>query len=548
LSTRSRAILLLHRALLRTARAPFDRLWAFAYRLVARAWIAYLARGERDVSAYVRGSIGVGDVVPGLSDVDVALVLSEDRAGAALARERARTRWMRLRRAFPPTDLLLDYPVILEERELAEVAGSSAMTHTDPVYLGGAFAHDKARLLERPGLYETTTDWRLVRGRDRRPAEPARDPQLRRIAAWLELTNWWQWAFPACADPAGPRTASLSVKLVAEPARIWLWLAHGERAGGRVDALERALRVLPEEEQALRRALDLHRSLTSSPPPPLGEVVPFLVRMSQRIAARLAEEVAERGVTDVRLGGLDPLELVQPYRGEASGVLPLCDWKGLVFPRLVDEFFTPAPGDPADPEVLGRATAADGFGAYTALRADGLLVLPGVRFRTAMRAIKSPVEDPVSFALLDRRTIAAFPQVAGWSAEDTARRAVAEHVAWLHAEPTVVWGPPEEAGGSALASLLSAARAALFLESVQHGDPELPLTVSEAAGRLTARSEAARTVVEDGLGHYREFAVRRTPPPDATLSAMRTLVAELPAYAGGLEALGDLVHPLAVEE
>ncbi len=148
------------------------------------------------------------------------------------------------------------------------------------------------------------------------------------------------------------------MKLVAEPARIWLWLAHGERAGGRVDTLERALRVL-EEEQALRRALELQRSLASSPPPPLADVVPFLVRLSERIAARLGEEVAEHGATDVRLAGLDPLELVHPGGGLRSGMLPLCDWKGLVFPRLPDELFAPAPGDLADPDVLGRATAAD---------------------------------------------------------------------------------------------------------------------------------------------------------------------------------------------
>jgi hypothetical protein len=387
-----------------------------------------------------------------------------------------------------------------------------------------------------------------VRGRDRTPAEPARDPQLRRIAAWLELTYWWQLVFPVCADPAGPRTASLCVKLVAEPARIWLWLAHGERAGGRADTLERARRVLPEEEETLRLALELQRSLASSPQPPLAEALSFLVRLSDRIAARLADEVAEHGATEVRLGGLDPLEVVQAYRGERSDALPLCDWKGLVFPRLADELFAPAPGDPADPGLLGRTTADDGYGAYTALRAGELMVLPGVRFRTTMRAIKSRVLDPVSFALVEGRDAAVFPEVPGWSAVDTARRAVAEHLAFLRSAPPVVWGPPDEAAGAELAALLSAARAGLFLESVLDGDPELPLTVTETVRRLAARSDTARGVVEDGLGDYREFAARRTPPPAATLEAVRALVSELPAYAGRLDALGDQVHSFAVEE
>ena len=203
------------------------------------------------------------------------------------------------------------------------------------------------------------------------------------------------------------------------------------------------------------------------------------------------------------------------------------------FPRLADELFASAPGDPADPDVLGRATAADRYGAYTALRAGRLMFLPGVRFRTRMRAIKSSVVDPVSFALVEGRAVAAFPDVPGWSAQDTARRAVAEHLAWLRAAPTVVAGPPGEAEGSKLATLLGAARAALFLESLQGGDPELPLTITETARRLAERSAKARTVAQEALGHYREFAARRTPPPATTLAAMRDLVSELPAYAAG---------------
>jgi nucleotidyltransferase-like protein len=540
LSTRSRAILLIHRVLLRTARPPLDRLWALAYRLVARAWVAYLARGEPNASAYVRGSIAAGDALPGLSDVDVALVLPEDQAGAGRARERATARWLRLRRAFRLTDLLLDYPLILEEPELREVVGSSAPTHPRPTYLGAAFVQDKARMLERPGLYGATGDWRRLRGPERRPAESARDPQLRRIAAWLELSYWWQWAFPVCADPAGPRTASLCVKLVAEPARIWLWLVHGERAGGRVDTLERALRVLPEEEQALRHALDLHRSLTSSPRPPLAEVIPFLVRLSERIAARLDEEVAEHGATEVRLVGLEPLEVVHPHGGPRSGVLPLCDWKGLVFPRMLDELFLPAPGGRGDWEVLGRATAADTYGAYAAFRIGGLMLLPAARSRTTMRAVMCRAADPALFAVQEGRATAAFPNVPGWSVRDTARRAVVEHLAWLRT--------PHERGGETLGTLFSAARAALVLESLQDGDPELPLTVTETARQLAARSETAPAVVAEGLGNYREFAVHRTPPPAATLSAMRALVAQLPAYAGELDALGDNPGLLAIEK
>jgi predicted nucleotidyltransferase len=530
-----------HRVLLRTARTPLARVWAPAYRVIARVWAAFLVRGERGAAAYARGSVGADDLVPGLSDIDVAVVLSPDRGGRGVARERVTGRWTRLLRAFRPTDLLLDYPLVYEEDELREVAGATALTYglDEPgerraAYNGDGVSEDRIRLLERPGLYGATDDWRLLTGPDRRPPEPARDAQLRRIAAWLELLSWWRWVFSVCVDPSGPRTADLCVKLVAEPARIWLWLAHGERAGGRSDVLHRALRRMPEEAEPFRRALELRRSLPDSPEPPLAEVLPVLVRLSARIAGLIAAEVEEHGATEVRLAGPDPDELVLPQGGwrpcdalvggREPRLLALCDWRSLACPTLPDECFAPLPGDPGDPAVLGAAAASQLASPYPALRAGGLMVFPGLRWGTQLRAVKCSVTDPVSFALADGIPVARFPNVAGWSAHDTARRAVAEHRAWLRVEP--------DAEGSTLAMLLTAARAGLFLDSVEDGGaPELPLTVTETARRLAARSAGAQTVAEEGLERYREFAVDRTRPPAGTLAAMRKLVLALPAYA-----------------
>jgi hypothetical protein len=80
--------------------------------------------------------------------------------------------------------------------------------------------------------------------------------------------------------------------------------------------------------------------------------------------------------------------------------------------------------------------------------------------------------------------------------------------------------------------LFTGARAALFLESVADGAPELPLTVTETARRLSSRSSVAAGVAEEALERYREFALRRRHPPAATVSALRKEVAGLPAYVG----------------
>jgi hypothetical protein len=525
------------------------RLWLAGYRLAGRAWAGYLARGERGASTYLRGSISADDALPGLSDVDVAVVLEEDPAGPGVARLRARRRWMRARRIFPLVDLLLDYPVILERGQLTEVLSASVFTLPDgSAYYGPGFSEDRMRMLVRPGLYGPTHGWQSISGPPRLPGAPARSAQERRLAGWLELVDLWRLVPPACADP-GPRTASLCVKLVSESARIWLWLVHGWKGDRREEVLREALDRLPEEEPGLRLALELHRRLHLSPEPPLGDVLPVLTRMSRRIVARLAEEVQAEGATEVRLAGTAG-QLILPHGVEdPSGLLPLCDWRSLAHPALPDETFFVCPGEPSDPESLRAASATYDFGPLPVLRSGELMVSAGLlRWRTEMRALGCALSDPVSFAVADGRETAAFPNVAGWSAQDWARRAVAEHRAWLEAPPAPVPGlRPEYASAGILAMLLTAARAALFHESVcADAAPELPLTLEETVRRLAQRSARDTAAAEDALGAYRDFAPPgRIAPPQATVDALRTAVERMPAY---LDSLRDPARLAPVEQ
>lgn len=549
LASQSRIVLAIQGLLLRTQRTPLRRLVELVYRGIARTGTAYLTRGDRDAATYVRGSLGTDDFVPGLSDIDVAVIVVDDPRTSGRAGDLARLRWQRLRRALPVADLLFDWPRIYDDTELRCLAAASAFTYgldeagePEPRragYFGERSSLDGIRMLERPGLYGATADWRPLSGTDRRPRDPERDTQDRRIAAWLELLHWWRLFFPFCADTTTPRAADLCVKLVAEPARIWLWLAYGERVAGRADALKRALHVMPEEQESLRGAFDLQRALPGSPETPLAELLPASVRLSSRIAALIGAKVERAGATEVRLAG-DPAELVvadrpQPARPPARGArrtLPLADWRSLACPELPDEAFAPLAGDPGDPAALASAASSHPVGPYPALLADDLMVMPGIPLRrTRLRAIKCPAADPIPFALVAGAEIAAFPNVRGWSAADTARRAVAEHRAWLRAcLGKSEEGALTEAPRHKLGMLLTAARAALFLESVQGGDPELCLTVAETARRLAAPTSAARAVADEALGRYRELALHGAEPPAETISALRELVLELPQY------------------
>lgn len=536
------------------------RLWKLFYEVAARAGAAYLTLGERGVTTYVRGTLGSDDHLPGLSDVDLALVVEDHPAIPGLARERATKRLRRLREALPVTELLFDLPRVYEISELRDLTGSSAFTYgldgieessrpateasrRDRAAFFGERANETSRgHLSRPGLYGAISDWRMLAGADRRPDEPVLDAQARRCAAWLELQHWWRWVFAACIDPSGPRTASLCVKLVAEPARIWLWLAHGERAADRVAALRRTMRLMPEEEAALQLAAELHGSLSGSPDPPLAEVLPALLRLSGRIAALIAAEIAVEEVTEVELSGHES-ELLLPGGGWrpadrfeggcAPPLLPLVDWRALARPPPPDEAIAPLPGDPGDPALLGSVAASQGAGPYPALRADRLIVLPSGRYgRLDLRAIACQATDPVSFALIGGERSARFPNVSGWSAEHTARRAVAEHRGWLTAEPGSWAANGASTADRELGMLLTAARAALFLETLLEGEPRLALTVTQAARELAARSSRAPVVAEEALDAYRELALRGRRPAVTTVSALREHVLELPGFSG----------------
>jgi hypothetical protein len=535
----------IHRALLRTERGRLRPLWTWAYFAAVHACSAYLRAGERRATIYVGGSLGGAGPVYGLSDLDLAAVLPDpQRPGTASTRVRGR--WDRLTRAVPFMVNLVDC-CVYEEAQLRDAVAESTITYglehsgrdaaAGPAVYHGPFTdEDKMRLLERPELYGPTSAWRRVAGAERRPPDPGRDPQRRRIAAWLELQFLWRLAVELCLNPDRPGAASMCVKLVAEPARIWLWLDGGRQTGTREQTLREAIGRMLDERATLERALSLQRALASSPEPPLAESLGAFVRLSARIAEKIGADLDGAGTTEVSLtGGEDP-ELALPHGGwdptapspesEMPPLLPLVDWRTIVYPTIPDETFAPIAGDPGDPSQLARAALIVDKGPYPTLSAPGLLIRPFHGGRARLRAVQCEVTDPVSFAVAKGLATARFPNVLGWSARDTASRGIAEYAAWLsqhrvRAQPS----------GEHLGTLIAAARAALFLEGIREGNPELPLTAAATMKTLGDRLAGVRSVAESAWEAYRAFAVDWGRPPPVTVAALDEVVRALPGYA-----------------
>jgi hypothetical protein len=527
----------LQRFVLRTRNTPLRAIWGLLQWACARLAVACLVWGERGASAYSDGRLVPAEFNPGLSDVDLVILLKAQSDPRDVAAGRVRRRWQRLGRLFPMVDL----PRVYEEADLRELVGSSVLTYglDSP---GGERSHvresegfDRLRLLLRPGLHTTVGDWHRLAGPERRLAEPDCDPQQQRIAAWLELVFWWRILFRAVIEANEPRPSDVCIKCIAEALRILVWLAHGERIDGRVQALRRGLELLPEEEDGLRRILELRRSLD---PSTLAEGLPLLGRLSNRVAALIDAEGRAAGFTHVRVAGDTSCELILAEGGwkrsrwlgdgGSPAILPLADWRSLAWPTVPDDSFAALEADPLDASVL-RAAVTVSHGPYPTLLAGRVLIRPGQPLaRTRMRAVGCRTTDPVSFALLEGAEAAAFPNLRGWSAADTARRGVAEHQAWLH---TRARSPDASDGGRELGALLSAARSAQFLDSITAGRPELSLTLTETARTLSDHLGTAGALAEHALDEYRSFARSGAQPRAKTIRAMRKLVLGLDPYA-----------------
>lgn len=506
-----------------------------------------LTAGMPESSVYLR--LPEADFVPGLSDVDLLIVLagsrdSQEAAAERLRRRATRLRFSRLGRLLP----LVDDPRVFGEAELRELLGSSAMTYrlrepgsprsSAAAGIGEAANLSRATVLMRPGLYHTVEDWHPVSRSTTRLRDPPRDAQQQRIAGWLELGFWWSVLPRACIRGTGPRPADLCVKGVAESLRVWMLLARGERVSSRFEALQRGLELFPEEEAALREVLELRQALRRwrIPGSPLDRTLPLLVRLAQRIAELIDGQALAAGSAEVRLRGGDPtgpvvagdsrkLPATEP---RSSGILPLVDWRGLVSPLLPDDTFTPL-SVAADDAAVFLEAARINHGPYQTLLADRLLIRPGAEYmRTRLRGIECRTTDPVSFALLEQRLTASFPNLPGWSAMDVARRAVAEHRVWLDPRTT----PPSAGPGRCLGMLLSAARAAAFFESLGR-EPELALTLADGVRALSEVSLAAALAAEEGLEHYLAFAQSDVEPPPAVINDLRARLLELAAYSRG---------------
>lgn len=535
--TLSRGELVLQRFVLRTQGSGLRQIWKALYAGIAHGIALWM--GREGATIFLAGSLARGEPIYGLSDIDLVAVAPDQTARERLVRSAEQ-----MYRAVPMLRRLAAHVWLYDRMELEAVASSPFPTYGLDgglaAFNGREAIPDPMGLLERPGLRGPAGEWRRLRGRGA-PLRPARDRQDERLAAWLELQYRWKWAYLMDLDGPSPAVAARTASLVADTARIWLWLVAEEDVPGRRAPLRRASQLLESERETLGLALWILERISESLRPPITELWRCFVGLTRQVAEHMQDELAAVSSTDVELDD-SPVRGGLPLRDWRGMVLPPVDWSNPELPVAPVECFTIESGDPADPGAVARTARANRDRVWRSLRSGPLLARPNlvVWGEGRLRGLETPASDPVSFALLEGRGSARFPDVGGWSALDRALRAVAEHRAWLHQEvdhqarrppwvgvrPLANWNTP-----ASLSLLLSAARAALFLASVEDGRPRLTLTDEATVHVLVERDPAVAEAAAGALATLRACEREPCRPDRVGLMRLRATVIRLRAYA-----------------
>jgi hypothetical protein len=464
---------------------------------------------DRSVALYLRGSTAQGDDLPGMSDIDMVALVPDDGV------ERTRRAWKTARR-FVAVHRLVSVGV-WRAADLRNASRATALTYrlsTDEQVPSSA----TAPALVRPDLYGAGIGWRLVSGRDVRPRAVTWDETERGIVAWGELQHWWRFIYKtALRERVMDHLNYPWLKVVAEHARVLLWLDHSIVVRSRPDVLATAVRIWPDDE--IVRWAHTNWDTGSSPASvDVPEVLAWALSKVRTAADRLDDGSSDTGATTVELRG--SLRPTLPAKAEGDEVLPLADWHGRALVRPFEEGLVPAAGDPTDLDFLAHCVRDGDRVRHRAVRHDGLLLLPAAEYgRSLYRAIQCPVSDPVSFALLNGESRAIFPAGPGWSSPDCARRAVEEHALWLRSSA----GPSLRT----LGRLLNAVRAASFASSLESASPALPLS------RIAAAENPPEGVssVKDAVAAYAVSLRVGTAVPHDLIDKLRGELLRLPAFA-----------------
>ncbi len=225
---------LIQRIVIATNFSPFSYIYRAIYELSVAFATLLLRRVDGVLAIYLRRGLAKGEVVHGLSDIDLAVIVKDDGVKVQSTKKMVRAIYNSLSRLIPLFGS--------GDKELGVYSYSEVLN-----------------LFDDYGFYryrfnEGKQTWKLLFGEDLVKALPELEDTALYLPATEELKTWWALLnvelAPASSLPLFQRRY-LWYKAIAEASKIYLFVCHGESVGSREAALVRVKNYL-SHEQSLR--------------------------------------------------------------------------------------------------------------------------------------------------------------------------------------------------------------------------------------------------------------------------------------------------------
>lgn len=226
---------------------PFPYIYRKIYELSVAFATLLFRRVDGVLAIYLRRGLAKGEVVHGLSDIDLAVIVKDDGVKGLLTKKRVRAIYNSLSHLIPLFGS--------GDKELG------VYSYSELLNLFNDYGFYKYR------FNEGRQTWRLLFGEDLVKAFPELEDTALYLPATEELKTWWALLnaelAPASRLPLF-RRRYLWYKAIAEASKIYLFVCHGESVGSREAALVRVKDYLSHEQsRRIEKVQSYLRHLTS---------------------------------------------------------------------------------------------------------------------------------------------------------------------------------------------------------------------------------------------------------------------------------------------
>lgn len=266
----------IQRIVINTSFFPLTYFYKKVYDLSILVASLLLRRVDGVITVYLRRGVAKGEIVYGLSDIDLSVII-EDRGGEEQAvKEMVRATYNRLSRFIPL------FPS--SATELLEVYSLSEFYN---VYEDYDF--------HRYRFNEGKHTWRLLYGKDLVNELPELEDSELYLPATEELRKWWELLneefIPDLCSTIFKKKY-LWYKAIAEAAKVYLLVCHGENVQSREAALSQVKSHLPDEQSChIDRVQSFLRHLTSDEDLQADELMSLFMMLVSKSYAEMERKV-----------------------------------------------------------------------------------------------------------------------------------------------------------------------------------------------------------------------------------------------------------------